>query len=117
MTLKQKIINFFDSGEFSTTAKLMMVLYYWIWKGITDEDAAELFLKAGYTFIKPTTTGQTILTGAMPYTIVTLVTAYHSNDFSTSIVYGDDILDMITEAKTGGYITDSEETTLKALGW
>ena len=117
MTLKQKIINYFNSGEFSTTAKLMMVLYYWIWGGITDDDAEELSLKVEYTFTKPTTTGQTILTGAINYTIVTLVTAYHNNDFSTSIVYGDDIIYMIAEAKSSGYITDSEETTLKGLGW
>ena len=117
MTLKQKIINFFNSGEFSTTAELMMVLYYWIWKGITDGDAAELSLDVGYTFTKPTATGQTIFTGTVSYTIVTLIMAYHNDDFSTSIVYGDDIVDMITEAKSSGYITDSEETILKGLGW
>ena len=118
MTVRQKIENLFASGVFSTTAKLMMVLYYWILSGITDADATALSLECGYTFTKPTTTGAVILTnGATTYTIVTLITAYHNKDFSNSYVDGDDITDMIDDAKSAGYITADEQTTLKGLGW
>ena len=118
MTWKQRIKNLFETGVFSTTAKLMMVLYYWILGGITDADAAELFLDCGFTFTKPTATGAIILTDETTnYTIVSLITAYHNNDYSNSYIVPYQIIDAINDIHSDGYITDQEQTDLIGLGW
>jgi len=118
MTWRQRIENSFATGVFSISAKLMMVLYYWIFGGITDSDAAELFLECGFTFTKPTTTGITILTSETAnYTIASLIIAYHNNDYSNSYIVPYQIIDAINDIHSDGYITDQEQTDLLGLGW
>lgn len=118
MTWKQKIEDLFATGVFSITAKLTMVLYYWALGKISTSDATELFAECGFTFTKPTATGQTILTdGTTNYTIITLITAYHDNDYPKSMVSPNEIDKMIDDLKASGYLTTDEQTSLKGLGW
>ncbi|MCK9577597.1 MAG: hypothetical protein M0R51_16955 [Clostridia bacterium] len=118
MTWKKRIESLFATGVFSITEKLMMILYYWILGKITDADAEELAEECDYTFTKPTTTGVTIFTnGTTTYTIVTLITAYHDNDYAKSMIVPEQIIDMIDAIYTAGYITAEEQTALKGLGW
>lgn len=121
MTWKEKIQDLFNTGVFSTVQKLFMVLYYWILGKITTADAQDLCAECGFTFTAPTTTGQTILTNgaATPtvYTIVTLITDYHDNYWPKSLWAPEQVLDMINDIHSAGYITDDEQTTLKGLGW
>ena len=116
--MEKRIESLFATGVFSITEKLMMILYYWILGKITDVDAEGLAEECEYTFTKPTTTGVNILTNGMTtYTIVSLITAYHDNDFSHSMMVPEQIIDMIDDIYTAGYITAAEQTTLKGLGW
>ncbi len=118
MTWKEIILDLFSTGVFSTTAKLMMVFYYWFLGGINDDEATDLFEECDFTFTKPTSTGATVLTnGTTSYTIVSLITAYHDNDSSKSRIAPYQITDAIDDLYSNGLITGSEQTTLKGLGW
>lgn len=118
MTWRKRIEDLFATGEFSTTAKLTMVLFYWALGKISDSDAADLFTECGYTFTKPTAIDQTILTnGTISYTIVSLITTYHDNDWKNSMVAPASIEKMIDSLHSSGYITTEEQTSLKGLGW
>ena len=118
MPWRMRIEKSFATGKFSTIAKLTMVLYYWALGKITTSDATDLFLECGFTFTKPTAIGQTILTdGTTSYTIITLITAYHDNDWAKSEVGPKQIYKMIDDLETSGYLTTDEQTSLKGLEW
>ena len=118
MTWRKRIEDLFATGEFSTTAKLTMVLFYWILGKISDSDAMDLFSECGFTFSKPTAIDQTILTDSTTsYTIVLLITAYHDNDWKNSMVSPKDIEKMIDAIQAAGYITTAEQGDLKGLKW
>lgn len=118
MTWKKKIEDLLDTGKFTNVQKLMLVLYAWSLGKISDLDASSLFSKCGFTFTKPTATGQTILTdGTTLYTISALITAYHDSYYPISMWSPDDATTMIDDLKDSGHITTDEQTALKGLGW
>ena len=118
MTWRKRIEDLFALGEFSITAKLMLVLFAWAKGKISDSDATDLFAECGYTFTKPTAIDQTILTnGTATYTIVLLITFYHDNDWEKSMVAPGNIDGMIDNLHSSGYITTDEQTALKGLKW
>jgi hypothetical protein len=121
MTLIEKIEKLLGSELFSTSQKLLMILYHWAMNQITSDQATALFTKCGYAFSVPTTTGATILTdgAASPtvYTISTLITGYKDSDYTSSLIVKMEITEMISLLFSSGYITSTEQTTLKGLTW
>lgn len=121
MTCKKMIEIIFATGLFSTTWKLLMVMNCWISGLISLDDAQALFAECGFTFTKPTTTGETILTNGTQtpttYTIVSLITAYHDNDYAKSSAIAREILRLIETLQKAGYLLTSEQTSLEALAW
>ncbi|MCK9576458.1 MAG: hypothetical protein M0R51_11095 [Clostridia bacterium] len=118
MTYKQKLENLIKSGMYSLVQNLLRVLCCWLAGMITTADAQDLFTECGYTFTAPTTTGAIILTnGTTTYTIVSLITAYHDNDYQKSDVMKLVVFAIIDGFKNAGYILDSERTQLEELPW
>lgn len=121
MTCKKLLESVFSSGVFSTTWKLLMIINCWVSGLITLDDAQELCTECGFIFTSPTATGQTILTDnsttPTTYTFVTLITAYHDNDFLKSSAIPKEVFKLIDTLQSNGYLTTSEQTSLKGLKW
>jgi hypothetical protein len=117
MTDAQKVRYAFDSGALSLIEKLMIVFYYWVIGGITNDQAISFFAECGYTFTPPTTTGATILSGTETYTVVSLVTEFHDTAYPSAIIGPFAAQEMFEAIKSKGIVLDSELTQLKGLGW
>ena len=121
MTCKAIVEMLFETGLFSPVYKLLMVINCWVSGLISLDDAQALCTECGFTFTKPTATGQMILTdGAstpVTYTLVSLLTAYNASDYSKSDAVKTEVFSLIDTLKTNGYITADEQTALKGLTW
>jgi len=118
MTCKAMIEILFSTGLFSTSYKLLMVINCWISGMITLSDAQALCAECGYTFTKPTTTGAVILSNRdATYTLVSMLTYYHDNDYTKSAAMSAEIYSLIDTLQKAGYLLTDEQTSLKGLGW
>lgn len=119
MNGKQKLIDIISSGAFDLVSELMAIYAYWLTGAVTFADASSIASQyLGFTFTIPTTPGSNAFTnGNISYTLVSLITAYHNADFSTSLITGRQMEDIINWSYSGGYLLGSEQTSLLNLGW
>lgn len=116
---KDRLTHLISGGKFDLVSELIAIFVYWLWGAVTFADASSIASQyLNFTFTIPTTPGSNAFSnGSISYTLVSLITAYHNSDFSSSYVDGRQMEDTINLAHSDGYLLDSEQSTLINLGW
>ena len=112
----QDVIRDLIASSLPKFAIAIFIIGIRIFGELTDDEVTNFLSQLGYTYTKFSGIDSVIVSdGSKSYTLVQLITKYHDEFFSTTILAPGAVIDTVKEAFNEGYLTQIEETTLEGL--